>query len=597
MSAAIRAGGNIHARADAVRVAAAAVDRHSPLQAQREPVVSAAAANPYEQRPRRHSRGRGAYRRVERAREHFSAAVGGYQVGVAVAVQIAVRHALAVLMQACVYAPHAPQRGVVQRRFVLIQAIIVHARYVQQTGAHGDVLEAALPIVQQHAPGAWEHLPAGALPSVHGGAKPVQILVAVVVVVEEGSAEAEVIRRKPGKRMLGGMQHGGVQRGRRHPSAGRYIRRGRGVHEVASAAVSQQKVGARPPSEPARILAVAARLLHQRQQQRMVAYVGCEHIQICVGVVIAERKAHPRAHNVDAHSARRRGEAQAVPAAARRIVAEQMQPIAVVGYPQVGISVVVIVEEQDGMRLSGRFAHAVAQRVHGGGIVALIGFARDGVGVGNRGSVRIRHLYLRAGNARRLRRFAECAVCVVDVEQVVMSRMVVILKHAEVVVQQIADVYVEPAVVVHIGAGDAGGGARVDGVPESGLRNIGKAAVAVVAIEAVGAALLRRAKAQLVAANAPSAHIHILKAVVVDIARHHAGAVAIDGVNARLRRHVREGGVPVVAIEAVRLAVLRCDIEVQIAVAVIVEDSHARAVVPYLIAAAECGGRDVCEGR
>ena len=60
-------------------------------------------------------------------------------------------------------------------------------------GANGDVLECAIAEASQHASSGGEDLTAGALSPAERGAKPVEILVAIVVVVEEGCAEAEVV--------------------------------------------------------------------------------------------------------------------------------------------------------------------------------------------------------------------------------------------------------------------------------------------------------------------------------------------------------------------------------------------------------------------
>ena len=70
-----------------------------------------------------------------------AAAVGCDEVCKAVAVEVAVREALAVLVEGCVDAAYLQQNGVLSRSIVLFQAFVVDAGYVEQAGADGDVLE------------------------------------------------------------------------------------------------------------------------------------------------------------------------------------------------------------------------------------------------------------------------------------------------------------------------------------------------------------------------------------------------------------------------------------------------------------------------
>ena len=72
-------------------------------------------------------------------------------------------------------------------------------------------------------------------------------------------------------------------------------------------------------------------------------------------------------------------------------------------------------------------------------------------------SVGVEHSDLLPRHSRLVGDFGECAVGVVEVEQVVVAGMVVVGEYAKVVVKQVADVDVKPAVVVDVGAGDAGG--------------------------------------------------------------------------------------------------------------------------------------------
>ena len=108
---------------------------------------------------------------------------------------------------------------------------------------------------------------------------------------------------------------------------------------------------------------------------------------------------------------------------------------------------------------------------------------------------------------------------------------------------------------------------------------------------------MRRAKAKPVGRIAPSAHIQILKAVVVYIAGYRPGAVRIRQRRARRRAHIAECEIGVVAVQHIRAARLSGDVEVQIAVAVVVEYRHAGAVVPYPKAVLERSRRYVGEGR
>ena len=209
----------------------------------------------------------------------------------------------------------------------------------------------------------------------------------------------------------------------------------------------------------------------------MKAYIGDEHIQINVPVIVPHRKAHPSARLVDAHTARHRREAHA---RIVRIVAVEMQPIGVICHPQIRIAVVVIVKEQDCVRLPGGFAHAVALLVGGVRVVSLINLIGLRILIDDRGVVRVAHKYLRALNARFVRRFGEGEIAVVDVQRVVVSWMIQILEVAKVLVHQIAHEQIQPAVAVHIGACDAGRGARVNAAAKRRRGDVRECAVAAV---------------------------------------------------------------------------------------------------------------------
>ena len=100
-------------------------------------------------------------------------------------------------------------------------------------GADGDVLECAIAEASQHAPCRREYLTAGAFSPAERGAKPVEVLVAVVVVVKERCAEAEVIGGEAGRYMMRGVEDRRVQRSRRQPGAWNYAGCGRDIYELS----------------------------------------------------------------------------------------------------------------------------------------------------------------------------------------------------------------------------------------------------------------------------------------------------------------------------------------------------------------------------
>ena len=233
------------------------------------------------------------------------------------------------------------------------------------------------------------------------------------------------------------VEHGRIERLRWQPLARRDIGNGRDIQQLAAAVVSQQEVRAGAPAKSAHILAVAARLFDRLLQQWVKADVRRKHINIRVGIVVANRKAHPRACEVNAQFPRDRSESHGV---RRRIVAEQVHAVSVVGDEQVRVAVIVVVEERDGVRLTRRLACAVAHVVHARGIVALELCARYRMFVDDMRTVRIYHRNLRTGDARIMGDFDECQVAVVQVENIVVPRMVVIRECAKIVVHDIADI-------------------------------------------------------------------------------------------------------------------------------------------------------------
>ena len=124
------------------------------------------------------------------------------------------------------------------------------------------------------------------------------------------------------------------------------------------------------------------------------------------------------------------------------------------------------------MRLSRRLPYPIAHSVYACGVVALVYCASDRVLVDDVRAVWVNHGNLRACYSGIFRHLGECEVAVVDVEQVVVAGVVVVGECAEVVIHEIADIEVEPAIAIHVGAGDAGGGANVNRIAESGLGDV-----------------------------------------------------------------------------------------------------------------------------
>ena len=183
---------------------------------------------------------------------------------------------------------------------------------------------------------------------------------------------------------------------------------------------------------------------------------------------------------------------------------------------------------------------------------------------------------------------------------------VVALAYEEVVfVNHVGDEYVQPAVVVDVGAGDGGGGAQVGAVGEGGVGDVAERAVAVVDEQPVGirgrdglAVLsddMSGAEIQAVALYAARADVEVLVAVVVQVAGDNAARTLLDRRDARGFGGLHEGHVAVVAEEAVGVARLLGEVDVLVAVAVVVEDGDARAVVGDAVRAAQGFPGDVGE--
>ena len=181
------------------------------------------------------------------------------------------RDTLAVLVERRVYAAYLKQDGVVPGGFVFVQTFVVDAGYVEQVGADGDVLECAVAEASQHASCRREYLTAGALSPAERGAKPVEVLVAVIVVVEEGCAEAEVVGGEAGRYVMREVEDRRVERSGWQPGAWNYACCGCDIRELTCAFVAKQEVPACAPAESADVFAVAARPFHRLLEQGMEA--------------------------------------------------------------------------------------------------------------------------------------------------------------------------------------------------------------------------------------------------------------------------------------------------------------------------------------
>ena len=134
--------------------------------------------------------------------EDVAAAVCGNQVNESVAVKVAVREAFAVLVVLAVDASCLQGSRVSARQLIFIEPVVAHMGYVQQSGAHRNVLECARIVAAHHATGCGEYVTIGAAASAHCGAEPVQVLVAVVLVVEERRAKTEIVCSDAGRYLV-----------------------------------------------------------------------------------------------------------------------------------------------------------------------------------------------------------------------------------------------------------------------------------------------------------------------------------------------------------------------------------------------------------
>ena len=272
-------------------------------------------------------------------------------------------------------------------------------------------------------------------------------------------------------------------------------------------------------------------------------------------------------------------------AAGRGIIAVDMQPIPVIGYPQVHIAIAVIVKERYRLRLPARIAHAVAQVVAQVGIIALKPLPRLVVRVHNRLAVRLPHPYLRPLNARALRRIRESQIPVVAIQDIELPILIRHAHPAKLVLREIAHIYVNPPVVVHIRARHAHSRARIYGIPKSGLCNVGESASAIVEQQPIYILppLRLRPIVQPIGQAALRAHIQILIAVIVHIAGDNARPMRLPQRRARLIRHIAKRAIPLIAIQPVPKLICVSHIKVHIPIAVIVKHNHARPDIPRLL--------------
>ena len=251
---------------------------------------------------------------------------------------------------------------------------------------------------------------------------------------------------------------------------------------IAHSVVAQQVVQAGAPREALVVRAERHRLVRRRGKARVKADIRHEDVQIRVAVVVAYRKAHPRADLIHAHDARHIREAHI---AGRRVVTQHVQPVAVVRHPQVGIAVAVVVEEGYRLRLPARIAHATAEVVAQIGVVAFVLVAGFGILVQHRLAIALAHPDLLPVRARTLADVCECQVAVVAIQHIVLP---VLERHAhatELVFREIADIDVHPAVDIDIGASRAHRRARVGGIAERRFRDVVEGAVAHIQQQAV----------------------------------------------------------------------------------------------------------------
>ena len=139
-------------------------------------MVLTSAIEPYKHRPC------GRYGCVAGHCPYWATAVRANEIDVAVTIDVAVREALAVLMECRIHA----LLDWVEVRVVGIEYRVVDADDVQQMGTYGDVLENSSPISSQHAPSTHYEVSTLTLPAGVLRTQPVEVLGSIILVVEEG---------------------------------------------------------------------------------------------------------------------------------------------------------------------------------------------------------------------------------------------------------------------------------------------------------------------------------------------------------------------------------------------------------------------------
>ena len=97
-------------------------------------------------------------------------------------------------------------------------------------------------------------------------------------------------------------------------------------------------------------------------------------IKIQIGVVVAKREPHPLSDPVDAHFVGNLSEGDVISGG---VVSIDLEGVAVVGYPEIRVSVVVIVEEERCPGLSDRVADTIPVSVCEPGIIPFKPLSRD----------------------------------------------------------------------------------------------------------------------------------------------------------------------------------------------------------------------------
>ncbi len=248
------------------------------------------------------------------------------------------------------------------------------------------------------------------------------------------------------------------------------------------------------------------------------------------------------------------------------------------------------------MSLAGWFARSVALCVKREGIVSLIGLPGIGIHIADGGIVRITHEYLGSLDAGGFGYVFEGQVPIVDKKLVVVTGMVEVFEVTKVLVHEVADEQVQPAVQVDVRAADACCGAGIHVVGECRFGDVHESAILHVEEQRVQVALLRRPEAQVVRRIAPCADIKVLEAVVVDVACDGTCAMRVLESDTGGGADITERVVAVVAVEEIPVACHLGYIEVHIAVAVVVEDYHAGPVVPHSEAVLQRRVGDIREG-